>query len=153
MSSCFILTIIATIPKNTFNLHSKTDINNNKLWKMVTIVEFQLLVLDSLNYSSKLESPINSSAKAVISRNLTPSWQNHLFIYLFIYLFNYLYIYLFIYLFTYLFIYLLFIYFFIFLYICRKQKLTSYLQSDSDRSCRLAWLNKKKINDNLGDKI
>ena len=60
-----------------------TDINNDKFWKMGTIVEFRLLVLDSLKYSSKAESPINRSAKAVIGRNLTTSQHNHLFIYLF----------------------------------------------------------------------
>ena len=40
---------------------------------MGTIVEFQLLVIDSLKYSSKAESPINRSAKAVIIRDLTTS--------------------------------------------------------------------------------
>ena len=55
---------------------------------MGTKVEFRHLVLDSLKYSSKAESPINRSAKAVISRNLTTSRHNHLFVfYLFIYLF------------------------------------------------------------------
>ena len=54
---------------------------------MGTTVEFRLLILDSLKYSSKAESPINRSTKAVISRNLTTSQHNHLFIYLFIYLF------------------------------------------------------------------
>ena len=63
------------------------DINNDKFWKMGTIVEFRLLVLDSLKYSSKAESPINRSAKAVISRNLSTSRHNHLFIYLFVFLF------------------------------------------------------------------
>ena len=48
-----------------------TDINNGKFWKMGAIVEFQLFVLDSLKYSSKVESAINKSAKAVISGNLT----------------------------------------------------------------------------------
>ena len=93
MSSCFITTIIATIPKNTLDLHSKTQTNNDKFWKMSTIVEFRLLVLDSLKYCSKAESPINRSAKAVISRTLTTSRHNHLFIYLFffiLYLFIYL---------------------------------------------------------------
>ena len=42
---------------------------------MGTIVEFRLLVLYSLKYSSKAESPTNRS---------TTSQQNHLFIYLFI---------------------------------------------------------------------
>ena len=87
------------------------DINNDKFSKMGTIVEFRLLVLNSLKYSSKAESPINRSAKAVIKSNLTTSRHNHLFIYLFVCLFIYLLIYLFIYL---LFIYL-FIYLFIFL--------------------------------------
>ena len=54
---------------------------------MGTIVEFRLLVLDSLKYSSKAESPINRSTKAVISRNLTTSQHNHLSIYLFFFLF------------------------------------------------------------------
>ena len=53
---------------------------------MVTIVEFRLLLLDSLKYSSHAESPINRSAKAFISRNLTTSRHNRLFICLFIYL-------------------------------------------------------------------
>ena len=52
-------------------------------WKMGTIVVFQLLVLDSLKYSSKAESPINRSAKAVISRNLTTSRDDHLFPFVF----------------------------------------------------------------------
>ena len=47
---------------------------------MGTIVEFQLLVLDSLRYSSKTESPINRSAEAVICRSLV-------FIYLLSFLF------------------------------------------------------------------
>ena len=47
---------------------------------MGTKVEFQLLVLDSLKQSSDAESPINTSAKAVISRNLTISRHIHLFI-------------------------------------------------------------------------
>ena len=53
---------------------------------MGTIVEFRLLALDSLKYSSKEESPINRPTKAVISRNLTTSRHYHLFIYLFVYL-------------------------------------------------------------------
>ena len=53
---------------------------------MGSIVEFRLFVLDWLKYSSKAESPINRSAKAVMSRNLTTSRLNHLFIF-FIYLF------------------------------------------------------------------
>ena len=56
---------------------------------MGTIVEFRLLVLNSLQYSSKAEAPINRYAKAVIKRNLTTSRHNHLFIYLFVYLFIY----------------------------------------------------------------
>ena len=64
---------------------------------MGTIVQFRLPVLDSLKYSSKTESPINKSTKAVISRNLTTSRHNHLSIYLFFYLFiclfiNYLFV-------------------------------------------------------------
>ena len=86
LSSCFVLTIISAILKNTFDLHSKTDINNKKFWKMGTIVEVCLHFLNSLKYSSKVESPINRSAKAVISRNLTTSRDNHLFIF-FIFLF------------------------------------------------------------------
>ena len=54
---------------------------------MGTIVDFQLLILDSLKCSSKAESPINRSAKAVISRNLIASRHNHLFIFLFIFYF------------------------------------------------------------------
>ena len=65
---------------------------------MGTIVEFRLFVLDSLKYSSKVESPINRSAKAVISRNLATSGHNHLIIYLFAFLFLF-----FIYLFYFLF--------------------------------------------------
>ena len=53
---------------------------------MGTVVEFRLLVLDSLKYSSTTVSPINRSTKAVISRNLTTS----LFIYLLIYYFFFL---------------------------------------------------------------
>ena len=54
---------------------------------MGTVVDFRLLVLDSLKYSSKGESPINRSTKAVISMNFTPSLHIYLFIYLFFYLF------------------------------------------------------------------
>ena len=71
LSSCFILTIIATMLSNirlTYALN--TDKNIDKFWKMSSNVEFRLLVLDSLKYSSKPESPINRSAKAVISRSL-----------------------------------------------------------------------------------
>ena len=46
---------------------------------MGTIVEFPLLVLGPLKYNSKAESPINKSAKAVISRYLTTNQHNHLF--------------------------------------------------------------------------
>ena len=96
MSSCFILTIIATILKDTFDLCSKTHINNDKFWEMSTIVQFQLLALDSLKYSRKTESSINRSAKAVISRNLTTSRHNHLFIYfVFLFLFFIFYFYFF----------------------------------------------------------
>ena len=86
---------------------------------MDTIAEFRLLVLDSLKYSSKAESPINRSTKAVISRSLTTSRHNHLFIYLFylfIYLFIHLFIHLFICLFIYLFIYLGSFFFFFFFF-------------------------------------
>ena len=86
------MTIIATILKNTLNLHSKTHINNDKFWKMGTIVEFRLFVLDSLKYSSEAESPINRSAKAVISRNLTTSRHNHLFILFLFYFIFYLFL-------------------------------------------------------------
>ena len=54
---------------------------------MGAIVEFGLLVLDSLKYSSKVDSPINRSAKAVISRNLATRRHNHLFRF-FIYIFT-----------------------------------------------------------------
>ena len=60
---------------------SNTDTNNNKFWKMGTVVEFRLLVLESLKYTSKAESPINRSAKSVVSRNLTTSLHNHLFMF------------------------------------------------------------------------
>ena len=76
---------------------------------MGTIAEFRLLVLDSLKYSSKAESPINISVKAVISRNLPTSQHNHLFIYLFfifIFIFYFLFIYSFIYFILFFFIYL-----------------------------------------------
>ena len=61
------------------------DINKNKFWKMCTIVEFPVLVLDSLKYMSKAEPPINRSAKGVHSRNHTTSRHNHSLIFLFIY--------------------------------------------------------------------
>ena len=48
---------------------------------MCIIVEFRLLVLDSLKYNSKAESPIIRSTKAVISRNLTTIRHSHIFIY------------------------------------------------------------------------
>ena len=54
---------------------------------MGTLVDFRLLVLDSLKYNSKAESPIDRSAEAVISKNLTVSRHNHLISYLIIYLF------------------------------------------------------------------
>ena len=40
---------------------------------MDTILEFQLFVLDSLEYNSKIESSLNRSAKAIISRNVSTS--------------------------------------------------------------------------------
>ena len=43
---------------------------------MFTIVKFQLYVLDSLKYISKMDPSINRSAKAIISRNLITSWHN-----------------------------------------------------------------------------
>ena len=57
--------------------------------KMDTIVEFWLLVLDLLNYSIKGESPINRSAKAVISRNLTTSRHDYFFFFPYLFLFFY----------------------------------------------------------------
>ena len=48
---------------------------------MGTIIAFRLLVLDLLKYSSKAESPIYTSTKAVISRNFAASQRNHLFIF------------------------------------------------------------------------
>ena len=64
------------------------------IWKMGAIVVFRLLVLDSLKYSSKAKSPINRSARAVISKRFTTSQHNHLFIFLFIYLsFSFLFLY------------------------------------------------------------
>ena len=67
---------------------------------MDTIVGFRFLVLDSLKYSSKAESPINRSTEAVISKNLTTSQHNHFFsifflfsiIFYFFILFLYIYI-------------------------------------------------------------
>ena len=88
---------------------------------MGTKVGFWLFVLDSLKYSSKAESPINRSAKAVISRNLTTSRHNHLFNFSFIYSLFLCFIFI-IYWFVinicYIFvIYLLHIYFYIFLFV------------------------------------
>ena len=51
-------------------------INNDQFWEMFTIVKFQLYVLDSLKYISKMDPSINRSAKAIISRNLITSWHN-----------------------------------------------------------------------------
>ena len=55
---------------------------------MGTIVEFRLLVLDSLKYSSEAESPVNRSAKAVITRNLLVDTLIYLFIYFIFYIFT-----------------------------------------------------------------
>ena len=55
---------------------------------MGTIVEFRLLVLDSLKYSSEAESPVNRSAKTVITRNLLVDTLNYLFIYFIFYIFT-----------------------------------------------------------------
>ena len=70
--------------------------NSNKFWRLVTIVHFRFLVLGSLKYSSKAESPINKSVEAVIRKNPPTSRHNHLFIHLFAFicLFIYLFIYL-----------------------------------------------------------
>ena len=57
---------------------------------MDTKVEFRLLVLDSRKYSSKMESLINRSAKAVISKDLTTNQHSHLFICYFYFLFSFL---------------------------------------------------------------
>ena len=114
---------------------------------MSTIVEFRLLVLNSLKYSSKAELPINRSAKAIISRNLTTSHHNYFFISLFLYLVIYLFIYLFdFYLILFYFIIFFpsfFNFLFYFSYIYRKQALPSYLHSDSNRCYWLASMNKK----------
>ena len=96
---------------------------------MGAIVESPLLVLNSRKYSSKAESPINRSAKVVITRNLTVSRHNCLFIFLFISYFNF------------------------FLYVYGKQTLPSYLTSDSSRCYWLAWMNKNICIYNLGDLI
>ena len=118
---------------------------------MGTIVEFRLLVLDSLKYSSKAESHINRSAKAVISRNLTTSRRNHLLIYfafLFLFFIFYFYFYflLFIFFIYFLFLFLCFIfYFYFFPHIYRKQTLPSYLHSDSNRCYCLTRMNKKYL--------
>ena len=82
---------------------------------MGTIVEFRLLVLDSLKYSSKAESSINRSAKAVISRDFITSRHNHLSIYWLIY-FTFVLFYFFVFYFLFIFFYL-FIYLFIFFYL------------------------------------
>ena len=71
----------------SFELELKTSILKTWHKHIYIYIYFRLLDLDSLKYSSKAESPINRPAKAVISRNLTTSRHNHLFIYLFIYLF------------------------------------------------------------------
>ena len=139
MSSCFFMTIIDTILKNTLDLNGKTHVNNNKFWKMCTIVEFRLLILESLKYSSKVESSIIRSTNTVISRSLTTSWQNHLFICFVFFIFIYFYFYLF-----------LFLFLFFFSCIYRKQALQSYLHSDSSRCYCWAWVNKKISTCNLG---
>ena len=54
----------------------KHNIDNCKFIKMRILVEFWLLVLDSLKYSSRGKVTLNRSAKAVISRNYTTSWHN-----------------------------------------------------------------------------
>ena len=71
---------------SSYTMKHRHKYSNEKFWKMGTNVEFRFLVLDSLKYSGKVESPINGSAKAVISRNLTTSRYIHLFKFLFIYL-------------------------------------------------------------------
>ena len=109
-----------------------TDINNDKLWKMGTIVEFRPLVLDSLKYSSKAESRINRSSVGTLLLVDT-------IIYLFI-------ICLLFFLFFFYFYFCFFIYLFFFYYYChcffpyiyRKQALPSYLHSDSNRCYWLA---------------
>ena len=134
------MTIIAIILKNTLDLHSKTDINNDKFWKMGTIAEFRFLVLDSLKYSSKAESLINRSAKAVINRDLKTSRHNHLFIYLLIYFIFILFYFYILFLFIF-FIYIILSFFnflFYFPYLYREQALPSYLHSDSNRCYWLA---------------
>ena len=88
MSSCFTMTFIATILKNNLDLHSKTQTNNDKFWKMGTIVGFLLLVLESLKYSSKAETPINRSAKeSSVGTLLLVDTINYLFILFFLFLF------------------------------------------------------------------
>ena len=108
---------------------------------MGTIVEFRLLVLDSLKYSSKAESPINRSAKAVISRNLTTSQHNHLFIYLFIYFILFYFIF---------FCAPFFNFLFYFSYIYRKQALPSYLHSDSNHR---SWIRPHGNTNNLTEDL
>ena len=57
---------------------------------MGTMVEFWLLVLDSLKYNSKAESAIKRFAEADVSRSLNINCLNHLFSF-FIYLIFYFY--------------------------------------------------------------
>ena len=59
---------------------------------MRTMAEFRLLVLDSLKYIIKVESPINRPAKAAISRNLIISGRNHLLFYFLLFSFLYLFL-------------------------------------------------------------
>ena len=66
--------MIATILKETFDLHCKTQtyiMTYSK--KMDALVKFRLLVIESRKYGSKAESPINMSAEAVISGKLAIS--------------------------------------------------------------------------------
>ena len=131
MSSCFTMTFIATILKNNLDLHSKTQTNNDKFWKMGTIVGFLLLVLESLKYSSKAETPINRSTKeSSVGTLLLVDTITDLFILFVFFLFFPFYFY----------FYFLFLFF---SHIYRKQP--SYLHNDSNRCYWLAWMNKKYL--------
>ena len=111
------MTITATILKNTLDLG--TILENGYYSRVWTPCPRLTKV------QSKAESPINRSAKAVISRNLTTSRHNHLFIYV---------VFLFLFFIFYFCFYFLFLFF---SYIYRKQVLQPYLHSDSKRCYRL----------------
>ena len=92
--SCSIQLTVVTIKKNfkRYTIVSR-NISYDKSYKVGTAVEFQLLqLLDSIQHSSKAESPNNRSAKQSSVRTLLVSYNQLFFLFCFFFVFLYFYV-------------------------------------------------------------